>query len=95
MLVGIKIIPHSYESYHSPEWSKISGIYFSAGCRLCHTIPISKTFAEQLVQNADGRLAWAGPPATSTNYSVRLPEDAAPAYCAITSSGVDKSRNRG
>ncbi|MGH7182428.1 MAG: methylthioribulose 1-phosphate dehydratase, partial [Nitrospiraceae bacterium] len=31
---------------------------------------------------------WA--PATSTNYSVRLPDDAAPAYCAITSSGVDK-----
>jgi methylthioribulose-1-phosphate dehydratase len=34
-------------------------------------------------------MGWA--PATSTNYSVRLPEDAAPAYCAITSSGVDKS----
>jgi methylthioribulose-1-phosphate dehydratase len=34
------------------------------------------------------RKGWA--PATSTNYSVRLPEHAAPAYCAITSSGVDK-----
>jgi len=34
-------------------------------------------------------MGWA--PATSTNYSVRLPDDAAPAYCAITSSGVDKS----
>jgi methylthioribulose-1-phosphate dehydratase len=34
-------------------------------------------------------MGWA--PATSTNYSVRLPADAAPAYCAITSSGVDKS----
>lgn len=33
-------------------------------------------------------MGWA--PATSTNYSVRLPDDAAPAYCAITSSGVDK-----
>jgi methylthioribulose-1-phosphate dehydratase len=33
-------------------------------------------------------MGWA--PATSTNYSVRLPNDAAPAYCAITSSGVDK-----
>src|SRR5512140_1406092 len=33
-------------------------------------------------------MGWA--PATSTNYSVRLPDAAAPAYCAITSSGVDK-----
>jgi methylthioribulose-1-phosphate dehydratase len=33
-------------------------------------------------------MGWA--PATSTNYSVRLPNDAAPAYCAITSSGVNK-----
>jgi methylthioribulose-1-phosphate dehydratase len=33
-------------------------------------------------------MGWA--PATSTNYSVRLPDDAAPAYCAITSSGVNK-----
>jgi len=47
-------------------------------------------FAEQLVQTARwaSRMGWA--PATSTNYSVRLPEEAAPAYCAITSSGVDK-----
>jgi methylthioribulose-1-phosphate dehydratase len=34
-------------------------------------------------------MGWA--PATSTNYSVRLPSDAAPAFCAITGSGVDKS----
>jgi methylthioribulose-1-phosphate dehydratase len=33
-------------------------------------------------------MGWA--PATSTNYSVRLQDAAAPAYCAITSSGVDK-----
>ena len=48
-------------------------------------------FAEQLVQTARwaSRMGWA--PATSTNYSVRLPDAAAPAYCAITSSGVDKS----
>lgn len=48
-------------------------------------------FAEQLVQTARwaSRMGWA--PATSTNYSVRLPDDVAPAYCAITSSGVDKS----
>ena len=47
--------------------------------------------AEQLVQTARwaSRMGWA--PATSTNYSVRLPDDAGPAYCAITSSGVDKS----
>ncbi|HXF92228.1 MAG TPA: methylthioribulose 1-phosphate dehydratase [Nitrospiraceae bacterium] len=34
------------------------------------------------------RNGWA--PGTSTNYSVRLPEYAAPAFYAITSSGVDK-----
>jgi methylthioribulose-1-phosphate dehydratase len=53
--------------------------------------PDFKTFAEQLVQTArwTSRMGWA--PATSTNYSVRLPADAAPAYSAITSSGVDKS----
>jgi methylthioribulose-1-phosphate dehydratase len=47
--------------------------------------------AEQLVQTARwaSRMGWA--PASSTNYSVRLPEDAAPAYCAITSSKIDKS----
>jgi len=49
-----------------------------------------KMVAEQLVQTARwaSRMGWA--PATSTNYSVRLPGAAAPAYCAITSSGVDK-----
>ena len=47
--------------------------------------------AEQLVQTARwaSRMGWA--PATSTNYSVRLPGDAAPGYCAITNSGVDMS----
>jgi methylthioribulose-1-phosphate dehydratase len=52
--------------------------------------PDIKMVAEQLVQTARwaSDMGWA--PATSTNYSVRLPEDAAPAYCAITSSGVDK-----
>ena len=52
--------------------------------------PDFKMLAEQLVQTARwaSRMGWA--PATSSNYSVRLPDDAAPAYCAITSSGVDK-----
>jgi methylthioribulose-1-phosphate dehydratase len=52
--------------------------------------PDFKMVAEQLVQTARwaARMGWA--PATSTNYSVRLPDGAAPAYCAITSSGVDK-----
>ena len=52
--------------------------------------PDFKILAEQLVQTARwaSRMGWA--PATSSNYSVRLPDDAAPAYCAITSSGVDK-----
>jgi methylthioribulose-1-phosphate dehydratase len=53
--------------------------------------PDFKIVAEQLVQTAQwaSRMGWA--PATSSNYSVRLPDDAAPAYCAITSSGIDKS----
>ena len=53
--------------------------------------PEFKMLAEQLVETARwaSRMGWA--PATSSNYSVRLPDDAAPAYCAITSSGVDKS----
>ena len=53
--------------------------------------PEVKMLAEQLVQTARwaSRMGWA--PATSTNYSVRLPDDAGPAYCAITSSGIDKS----
>ena len=52
--------------------------------------PDFKMGAEQLVRTARwaSHMGWA--PATSTNYSVRLPDDAAPAYCAITSSGVDK-----
>jgi methylthioribulose-1-phosphate dehydratase len=53
--------------------------------------PDFKIVAEQLVQTAQwaSRMGWA--PATSSNYSVRLPDDASPAYCAITSSGIDKS----
>jgi ribulose-5-phosphate 4-epimerase/fuculose-1-phosphate aldolase len=49
-----------------------------------------KVFVDQLADIAQWayRKGWA--PATSTNYSVRLPEHAAPAFCAITSSGVDK-----
>ena len=45
-----------------------------------------KVFADQLADIAQwaSRKGWA--PATSTNYSVRLPEHAAPAFCAITSS---------
>jgi methylthioribulose-1-phosphate dehydratase len=52
--------------------------------------PDFKMVAEQLVRTARwaSHMGWA--PATSTNYSVRLPDNAAPAYCAITSSGVDK-----
>ena len=52
--------------------------------------PDFKIVAEQLVQTAQwaSRMGWA--PATSSNYSARLPDDAAPAYCAITSSGIDK-----
>ncbi|HEY6086040.1 MAG TPA: class II aldolase/adducin family protein, partial [Nitrospira sp.] len=48
-------------------------------------------YAEQLAEVArwSYRNGWA--PGTSTNYSVRLPAEAAPAVCAITSSGVDKS----
>jgi methylthioribulose-1-phosphate dehydratase len=55
------------------------------------TCPDFKVLAEQLVQTARwaSRMGWA--PATSTNYSVRLPDSAAPAHCAITSSGSDKS----
>ncbi|MEK7235992.1 MAG: methylthioribulose 1-phosphate dehydratase [Nitrospirota bacterium] len=49
-----------------------------------------KVFADQLADIARWayRKGWA--PATSTNYSVRLPEHATPAFCVITSSGVDK-----
>ena len=49
-----------------------------------------KGFADQLADIARWayRKGWA--PATSTNYSVRLPEHATPAFCVITSSGVDK-----
>jgi methylthioribulose-1-phosphate dehydratase len=51
-----------------------------------------KIYADQLADIArwSYRKGWA--PATSTNYSVKLPDEAAPAYCAITSSGVDKAR---
>jgi methylthioribulose-1-phosphate dehydratase len=54
------------------------------------TIPGFTVAAEQLAEVArwSYRNGWA--PATSTNYSVRLPNEAMPALCAITSSGVDK-----
>jgi methylthioribulose-1-phosphate dehydratase len=49
-----------------------------------------KQYADQVADTARwaARKGWA--PATSTNYSVRLPADAAPALCAITASGIDK-----
>ncbi|MBX3304175.1 MAG: methylthioribulose 1-phosphate dehydratase [Nitrospira sp.] len=49
-----------------------------------------KVYADQLAEIARWahRNGWA--PATSTNYSVRLPSEAMPAVCAITASGVDK-----
>jgi methylthioribulose-1-phosphate dehydratase len=49
-----------------------------------------KTCSDQLADIARWayRNGWA--PGTSTNYSARLPPEAAPAVCAITSSGVDK-----
>lgn len=55
------------------------------------SFPASDTYADQLVELARwaSRNGWA--PATSTNYSVRLPEEAAPALCAITGSGIDKA----
>lgn len=53
-------------------------------------IPGFAQYAEQLAETARwaARKGWA--PATSTNYSVRLPDAAAPAICAITASGIDK-----
>ncbi len=49
-----------------------------------------KPYVDQVADTARwaSRKGWA--PATSTNYSVRLPKDAAPAVCAITASGIDK-----
>ena len=49
-----------------------------------------KPYADQVADTARwaARKGWA--PATSTNYSVRLPAEAAPAICAITASGIDK-----
>ena len=49
-----------------------------------------KPYADQVADTARwaARNGWA--PATSTNYSVRLPADAIPAICAITASGIDK-----
>ncbi|MGQ0695243.1 MAG: class II aldolase/adducin family protein, partial [Nitrospiraceae bacterium] len=54
------------------------------------TFPELKWYADQLAEIARWayRNGWA--PGTSTNYSMRLPVEAAPAWCAITSSGVDK-----
>jgi methylthioribulose-1-phosphate dehydratase len=49
-----------------------------------------KIYADQLAETARWayRNGWA--PATSSNYSLRLPAEAAPAVCAITASGLDK-----
>jgi methylthioribulose-1-phosphate dehydratase len=49
-----------------------------------------KRYADQVAETARwaARKGWA--PATSTNYSIRLPNEAAPAVCAITMSGIDK-----
>ncbi len=54
------------------------------------TYPDFKLYADRLADIARWayRKGWA--PGTSTNYSVRLPDTAAPAFCAITGSGVDK-----
>jgi methylthioribulose-1-phosphate dehydratase len=54
------------------------------------TCPDFSHYAGQLAEIARWayRNGWA--PGTSTNYSVRLPDGAAPAVCAISSSGVDK-----
>ncbi len=54
------------------------------------TFPDFKLYADQLadIGRWAHRKGWA--PGTSTNYSVRVPDRAAPAFCAITSSGVDK-----
>jgi len=52
--------------------------------------PEFKLYADQLAEIARWayRNGWA--PGTSTNYSMRLPIEARPALCAITSSRVDK-----
>jgi methylthioribulose-1-phosphate dehydratase len=54
------------------------------------TFPDFKQYTDQVADAARwaARKGWA--PATSTNYSVRLPAEAAPAICAITASGIDK-----
>ena len=51
-----------------------------------------KRYADQVAETARwaARKGWA--PATSTNYSIRLPHEAAPAICAITASGIDKDQ---
>jgi methylthioribulose-1-phosphate dehydratase len=51
-----------------------------------------KEYADQLAEVAQwaAHKGWA--PATSTNYSVRLPVEGHPAICAITASGIEKER---
>jgi methylthioribulose-1-phosphate dehydratase len=49
-----------------------------------------KPYADQVADTARWAAGKGWAPATSTNYSVRLPADAAPAICAITASGIDK-----
>jgi methylthioribulose-1-phosphate dehydratase len=57
-----------------------------------NTFPDFKRYADQVAETARwaARMGWA--PATSMNYSVRLPDEAAPAICAITVSSVEKER---
>lgn len=51
-----------------------------------------KRYADQVAETARwaARKGWA--PATSTNFSIRLPAEAAPAICAITATGIDKDQ---
>jgi methylthioribulose-1-phosphate dehydratase len=49
-----------------------------------------KPYADQVADTARWAAGKGWAPATSTNYSVRFPADAAPAICAITASGIDK-----
>lgn len=52
--------------------------------------PEFKVYAEQIAELARWAYGKGWAPATSTNFSLRLPLYASPALCAVTSSGVDK-----
>ena len=56
------------------------------------TFPDFKRYADRLAETARWAAGKGWAPATSGNYSVRLPDEAAPAVCAITATGVDKER---